>query len=61
MNNSGGKLPTTPVTVRLDENLILQLQGLCTIDGIKLAQEVRNATECYIDSRRNDPALALRR
>lgn len=47
--------PTTPVTVRLDDQSIRQLYGLAMLDETHLAAQIRRAAHEYVASRRADP------
>lgn len=61
----GGNRPTAgrterPVSVRLDEERLSLLTGLAIIDETSVAEQIRLASEIYIQSRLDDPLLIER-
>jgi hypothetical protein len=46
-----------PVTVRLSEEQLQLLSGLCIVDDTTLAEQLRAAVVAYIDGRRRSPDL----
>ena len=46
-----------PVTVRLPQETIARLEALAVIDSTNLADQIRKATNAYVEQRTNDPDL----
>lgn len=46
-----------PTTVKLDDQVIDQLDGLAQIDQIRRAAEIRSAVAWYLQQRLSDPNL----
>lgn len=44
-----------PITVRLSEELAVQLRKLATFDRVTLADEIREAIKLLVDARKSDP------
>jgi predicted transcriptional regulator len=45
-----------PITVRLNDELALQLRSLATFDRVTLADEIREAIALLVEARKTDPA-----
>ena len=48
---------TSPVTVRINEELAQQLEGLALVDDNRFANQMREAVRFYINLRLSDPSL----
>lgn len=49
-----------PITVRLTEDVEVELRSLATFDGVTLADEIREGLEMLLAARRADPAYRER-
>jgi hypothetical protein len=46
-----------PVTVRLSDDVLRLLDGLCIIDDTSLAEQLRTAVVSYLETRRKSPEI----
>jgi len=49
-----------PITVRLSEDVAVQLRSLATFDRVTLAEEIREAIILLLQARQNDPSYRER-